>query len=113
MESGNYCGSFDSLFGLSVNIMSILELFNSIQTSGVARFIGSLNHLYCAFMELVHITGMLMLLSSLLLTSLNLLGLGLKNVPVQILKQSTFRLFWWGLALLVISGLFIFKKCSR
>ena len=88
--------------------MSILELFNSIQTSALARFIGSLNHLYCAFMELVHITGMLMLLSSLLLTCLNLLGLGLSNVPVQVLKQSTFRLFWWGLALLVISGLFIF-----
>ncbi len=88
--------------------MSTLDLFNLIQASAVARYIGSLNHLYCAFMELVHIAGMLLLLTSILLTSLNLLGLGLRNVPVRLLYKTTASLFWWGLSLLVISGLFIF-----
>ena len=88
--------------------MSTLDLFNLIQASAVARYIGSLNQLYCAFMELVHIAGMLQLLTSILLTSLNLLGLGLRNVPVRLLHKTTASLFWWGLSLLVISGLFIF-----
>ena len=82
------------------NIMSTLDLFNLIQASAVARYIGSLNHLYCAFMELVHIAGMLQLLTSILLTSLNLLGLGLRNVPVRLLHKTTASLFWWGLSLL-------------
>ena len=108
MEFSHHRGSFNSLFELSITIMSILELFNTLQGSSFARFIGGLSHLYCAFMELVHITGMLMLLSSLLLTSLNLLGLGLNTVPLKLLKDSSSRLFWGGLALLVVSGLFIF-----
>ncbi len=88
--------------------MSSLELFKALQASAFGRFIGSLDHLFCAALELAHIAGMILLLSSVLLTSLNLLGLGLSNVPLAALQKSSSRLFWVGLGLLVTSGTLIF-----
>jgi hypothetical protein len=88
--------------------MTALETFKTLQSSGFGRFLGGLDHLLCAVMELGHIAGMILLLSSVLLTSLNLLGLGLRNVPLAQIERSTSRLFWTGLALLVVSGLLIF-----
>jgi len=39
---------------------------------------------------------------------LNSLAICRSVKPLPLLKQNTSRLFWWGLVLLVISGLFIF-----
>ncbi len=88
--------------------MSTLELFKALQTSKFGRFVGGLDHLFCAALELAHISGMILLLSSVLLTSLNLLDVGLSNVPLATLQKSSSRLFWIGLGLLVVSGLLIF-----
>jgi hypothetical protein len=88
--------------------MTALETFKTLQSSDFGRFLGGLDHLLCAVMELGHIAGMILLLASVLLTSLNLLGLGLRNVPLAQIERSTARLFWTGLALLVVSGLLIF-----
>lgn len=88
--------------------MSVLELFKILQSSEFGRYVGSLDHLFCAVLELGHIAGMILLLASVLLTSLNLLGLGLSNVPLAQIQRSTGKLFWSGLALLVVSGLLIF-----
>lgn len=88
--------------------MSVLELFKALQSSGFGRFIGSLDHLFCAVLELGHIAGMILLLASVLLTSLNLLGLGLRSVPLTEIQRSTRKLFWTGLILLAVSGLLIF-----
>ncbi|MEI8571560.1 hypothetical protein U737_10990 [Methylomonas sp. LW13] len=88
--------------------MSVLELFKALQSSGFGRFVGSLDHLFCALLELGHIAGMILLLASVILTSLNLLGLGLSSVPLAQIQRSTGKLFWTGLTLLVVSGLLIF-----
>jgi hypothetical protein len=92
--------------------MSALELFKALQASAFARFIGGLDHLFCAALELGHIAGMLLLLTSILLTTLNLLGLGLSQVPIAQLQEATGKLFWSGLALLVVSGLLIFLPAA-
>lgn len=88
--------------------MSVLEIFKALQSSAFGRFIGSLDHLFCAVLELGHIAGMILLLASVLLTSLNLLGLGLSSVPLTEIQRSTRKLFWTGLILLAVSGLLIF-----
>ncbi|OAH99699.1 DUF6644 family protein [Methylomonas methanica] len=88
--------------------MSVFELFKALQSSAFGRFIGSLDHLFCAVLELGHIAGMILLLASVLLTSLNLLGLGLRSVPLTEIQRSTRKLFWTGLILLAVSGLLIF-----
>lgn len=88
--------------------MPTLELFKTLQASSFGRFVGGLDHLFCAAMELTHIAGMILLLSSIILTSLNLLGLGLSQVSPAELQRGTAKLFWSGLLLLVGSGLLIF-----
>lgn len=52
----------------------------------------------------MHITGLLLLLSSITLVSLRLLGLGLRTVLLTEIADATNRFIWIGLALLVISG---------
>ena len=88
--------------------MSTKDLFVSIQHSDVSLFIAHFDHLVGAVAQLVHITGLVFLLSSLVLVNLRLLNLGLVDQPVSKLVASTNKIFWIGLGLLFVSGLFIF-----
>ena len=88
--------------------MSILDLFKTIQSSHFAHFIGSQNHLFGAFLQLLHITGLILVLTSIILVALNLLGTGLRRQPAGLLADSTEKLIWSGLGLLAVSGLLIF-----
>jgi uncharacterized membrane protein YcfT len=88
--------------------MTTLELFTAIQHSDFSHAIGGLNHLAGAVAQVGHITGLILLLSSLVLVNLRLLGFGLTGQPVSKLALSTRKFVWVGLALLIISGLFIF-----
>jgi hypothetical protein len=88
--------------------MSTHELFNSIQHSALSSSISKFDHLFGAVAQLGHITGLVMLLSSMVLINLRLLGFGLTGQPVTKLVQSTQKFVWGGLALLALSGLFIF-----
>jgi hypothetical protein len=88
--------------------MSTHDLFDSIQHSGVSSFISHFDHLFGAVAQLVHITGLVLLLSSVVLINLRLLGFGLTGQPVAKLAASTQKFVWGGLVLLAISGLFIF-----
>jgi hypothetical protein len=88
--------------------MSTQALFDSIQHSGISAGIGNLNHFVGALAQLGHITGLVLLLSSVLLVNLRLLGFGLVSQPVTKLVAYTNKLVWIGLALLAVSGLFIF-----
>lgn len=88
--------------------MSTLELFHSIQTSKISAVLGEQNHLFGAVAELFHIAGLILVLSSILLVSLRLLGLGLRAHTVPQIFKATSRFFWIGLVFLVVSGLFLF-----
>ncbi len=89
--------------------MSVLELFKFIQTSELSRFVGGQNHLFGAVFQLIHIVGLILILSPVTLVSLRLVGLGsLREQSLVDIAQSTAKLIWIGLGLLVFSGIFIF-----
>jgi len=93
--------------------MSTQEIFNSIQTSALSSSLIKLDHLVGAVAQLGHITGLVLLLSSVVLVSLRLLGVGLVDQPITKLARSTRKFIWIGLALLAISGLFIFIPAAN
>jgi hypothetical protein len=88
--------------------MSTYEIFSSIQHSALSSSISKFDHLFGAVAQLGHITGLVFLLSSMVLVNLRLLGFGLTGQPVAKLVQSTRKFVWGGLGLLAVSGLFIF-----
>lgn len=88
--------------------MSTQTLFNSLQHSHLGATLGQANHLYGALAQLFHITGLILVLGSILLVNLRLLGAGLYRQPVAELVRSTNPLIWLGLVFLAGSGLFLF-----
>jgi hypothetical protein len=92
--------------------MSTLELFTAIQSSQFAVTVGHQNHLFGAVAQLTHITGLILVLSSVLLVSLRLFGFGITSLTTAQLAATTSRLVWIGLALLVISGYLIFAPAA-
>jgi hypothetical protein len=88
--------------------MSTEALFNSIQHSGLGQALGKAPHLVGALSQLIHITGLLLILSAVVLINLRLLGFGLKKQSLPGLVKTTTPQIWYGLGLLVLSGLFIF-----
>lgn len=88
--------------------MSTEALFNSIQHSALGSVLGTAHPLIGALVQLVHIAGLLLILSAVVLVNLRLLGFGLKRQSLPQLVKATTPQIWYGLALLVLSGLFIF-----
>ena len=88
--------------------MTTQSLFHAIQTSELATGIGNLDHLYGALAQLLHIAGLILLLSAVLLMNLRLLGLGLKRQSVTQLVKATNPLINYGFLLLLVSGIFVF-----
>lgn len=88
--------------------MSTLELFKAIQSSDFSRYIGNQNHLFGAFYQLIHIVGLIMVLSSIILLSLRVFGGGVRHQSLRQITEATSWLIWVGLALLAFSGLLIF-----
>jgi hypothetical protein len=92
--------------------MTIYDLFKSIQSTHFSHLVGSQNHLFGAAAQLLHITGLILVLSSIVLISLRLLNVGTRTIPLPELAKSTFWLFWGGMALLTVSGIFIFAPAA-
>ena len=92
--------------------MSTLELFKAIQTSGLSRLIGSQDHFFCATAQMFHITGLILLLASIVLVSLRIFGIGLANQSIPQLAKATKWLIWSGIGLLTTSGIVIFVPAA-
>lgn len=88
--------------------MSTEAIFNSIQHSAIADSIGASGSLAGAISQLVHIAGFLLILSPVVLVNLRLLGFGLKKQSLPGLIKATTPQIWYGLALLLLSGLYTF-----
>ena len=88
------------------------ELLNALQNSALAALIGRQNHLFGAAAQLFHISGLLLVLSPIVLISLRLLGAGLVKQSVPELVQATARWIWLGLAILALSGTLIFLPAA-
>jgi hypothetical protein len=118
MEFGGDYWSLDSLSKLRIktisyqfkeNFMSTLEVFKAIQASEFSRFVGGQDHLFGAVFQLIHIVGLILVLSSVILVSLRLITIGeFANQSLIRLSDATAHLIWLGLGLLAFSGFFIF-----
>lgn len=83
-------------------------LLHAVQTSSLAVAVAKSNHLVGAGLQIVHITGLLMLLASALLIDLRALGLVLREQSLRVVSADASRLLWLGLALAAASGSLIF-----
>jgi hypothetical protein len=92
--------------------MTIAQLFRALQNSAFSVYLSKQDHLFGAVAQLFHITGLILVLSPILLISLRLLGLGLVKQSVPELVQATARWIWAGLAILAVSGLVIFLPAA-
>jgi uncharacterized membrane protein YcfT len=88
--------------------MSVHDVLVATQNSGVAHLISKSNHLVGAALQIVHVAGIISLLSAVVLISLRISGLALKDQPLADIVQDTRKLVWWGLGLAVSSGALMF-----
>jgi hypothetical protein len=89
-----------------------MPIFETLQDSAVAHLINNSNHLVGAAFQIVHIVGIVLLLTSVLLLSLRLLGLGLREQSLAEVEKLVRPFFWWGLAAAVISGSLFFVSTA-
>jgi len=87
--------------------VTIQELFQTIQNSDVAVVLGQAPLIFGIFAQLFHISGLVLLLTSILLVNLRLLGVGLTYFSAPQLARYTKPFVFTGLAFLVLSGLFM------
>jgi hypothetical protein len=93
--------------------VSYTDVLAQLQGSGVAHAISKSNHLIGATLQVAHIFGFILLLSSLTVVSLRLLGLAFTKQPVVQVARDGNRLIWIGLALAVVSGTLMFISGAR
>jgi len=93
--------------------MSIARVLTAIQNSTVAHAISKSNHMVAASLQIVHVIGFILLLSSIVLISLRLLGLAFTQQPISKVGRDSTRLIWIGLALTVASGTLMFVSSPR
>ncbi|HTQ98430.1 MAG TPA: DUF6644 family protein [Candidatus Acidoferrum sp.] len=92
--------------------MTALEIFNSLQHSRVGEFISHQDHMLGATAQLMHVAGLVLVLSSVLLVSLRLIGHGPRALTAAQLATATHKLVWTGLGLLLVSGLLMFVPAA-
>jgi hypothetical protein len=93
--------------------MSYADVLADLQNSALAHAISKSNHLIGASLQILHILGFILLLSSITVISLRLLGLTFRNQPIERVARDGTRLIWIGLALAVASGTLMFVSGAR
>lgn len=89
-----------------------MNFLESLQSSPVGQLIGGTDHLVGAAFQFIHIVGLVLLLTGVLLVALRLLGLGLKQQSLAEVAQMARPFLWWGLAAAVISGGLMFASTA-
>ena len=87
--------------------MTTQELFQTVQNSDIAIALGQAHIFFGILAQLFHISGLILLLTSILLVNLRLLGVGLTHFSTPELAKYTKPFVLTGLVFLVISGLFM------
>jgi uncharacterized membrane protein YcfT len=88
--------------------MSSMQALQWLQESWLARAVSESSFLVGAGLQIVHISGLFLLFAAVVLISLRLLGLILRDHPVTLLSRAVTRFIWTGLALAFTSGLLMF-----
>jgi hypothetical protein len=79
-----------------------------LQASPLSHGIAQANHLLVASLQIVHVFGLILLLGPLLLISLRVWGLVLREQPFENIVRQSLSLASIGLTLSITSGLFMF-----
>ena len=87
--------------------MNTQELFQAVQNSEIAIALGQANIFFGILAQLFHISGLVLLLTSILLVNLRLLGAGLTHFTAPQLAQYTKPFIYTGLGFLILSGVFM------
>lgn len=88
--------------------MSGMQFLQWLQESPLARSVSESSFLVGAGLQIVHICGLFLLFAAVVLISLRLLGVILREHPVTLLSRAVTRFIWIGLGLAVVSGLLMF-----
>lgn len=83
-----------------------------LEHSALGQYVAHADHLVGASLQIVHVTGLILLLASVALLTLRSLGQGLRAVAPALLVREAQRLLWTGLALIVASGVAIFSSSA-
>jgi hypothetical protein len=89
-----------------------MSFYETLQNSPLAHLINGSNHLVGAAFQIVHILGIVLLLTAVLLVALRLLGLGLREQTLAEVEQLARPFLWLGLAAAVISGSLFFVSTA-
>jgi hypothetical protein len=85
-----------------------MSFYETLQSSAVGHLISGSNHLVGAAVQVVHIVGIVLLLTAVLLVALRLLGLGLREQSLQEVERLARPFLWSGLAATILSGSLFF-----
>jgi tellurite resistance protein TehA-like permease len=88
--------------------MTTHTIANAIQDSSVSTFLRSIDHDFIVVFEVVHVLGLLLLLSPLVVINLRLLGVVLKQQAVAQVFQAFYPFMLTGLIVAVFSGTSLF-----
>ncbi|WP_331346686.1 DUF6644 family protein [Cellvibrio sp. UBA7661] len=87
--------------------MNTQELFQAVQNSDIAIALGQAPIFFGILAQLFHISGLVLLLTSILLVNLRLLGVGFTWFSAPQLAQYTKPFIYTGLLFLILSGVFM------
>lgn len=93
--------------------MTIDSILTAIQNSAVAHAISKSDHMVAAGLQVVHVLGFILLLSALVLISLRILGVVLRQHPLVEVTRDGNRMVWLGLAIAVVSGTLLFVATPK
>jgi hypothetical protein len=88
--------------------MTFIELLGALQGTWPVEQLRGANHLVIEITEVVHVLGLVSLLTAVLLLSLRLLGVVLRPLPSATIARSASPLLWGGLAATLVTGTLLF-----
>jgi hypothetical protein len=89
-----------------------MSFFETLQSSSIAQFVIGGNHLVEATFQIIHVVGILLVLTAVLLIGLRLLGLGLHEQSLAAVQKMAQPFLWLGLAAAIISGSMLFVSTA-
>jgi hypothetical protein len=88
--------------------MSLISFAESLQHTALGAALRDAPQAAVLAIQVAHVLGLILLLTSLLVVNLRLLGWGLRSLPLARVVQATRRALWLGLALTMGSGSLLF-----
>jgi hypothetical protein len=87
---------------------SFIDVLAWLQASSLSHFVAKANHLLIAFLQILHVLGLILLLAPLMLIGLRVLGLVLREQPFEVIIGDARKLSLIGLSFSLTSGAFMF-----